>query len=112
MPHRHFQFKCKDDAERDEWISAIDYLRMRAQYEEYSSKNIPVNFNARASNNLDEKQHEDYRKEALFDFSKKLKKGTQVSTGENKKNNRGKLIGDQVSFSSEPQGPKPAEALA
>jgi hypothetical protein len=50
---------------------------MRASYDEYARKNIPLNLNYnRTSNHIEERNDEDFRKEVLFDFPKKLKKNT------------------------------------
>jgi hypothetical protein len=35
-------FCCDDIETQDKWVISIEFLRTRAVYEEYASKNIPV----------------------------------------------------------------------
>lgn len=43
-PKRDFFFSCEDEATRDKWMIAIDYLKTRAIYDAYAKKNTFVNF--------------------------------------------------------------------
>lgn len=39
---RDFFYAAKTVVQRDEWMAAIDFMRTKAMYESYATKNIPV----------------------------------------------------------------------
>lgn len=41
---RDFFFACDTDLQMEDWIITIEFLRTKAVYDAYASKNIPVKF--------------------------------------------------------------------
>lgn len=68
---------------RDKWLAAIDFLKLRAIYESYKSKNSLVNFFMGASEEVKRDGEDDQRdmNELLYDFGGKYK--TQSSMAQN-----------------------------
>lgn len=65
--------------QRDKWVISIDYLRTRAVYEEYTQKNILVQFPLKSAveENVEEVELNNMN-DLLFDFANKLKGKTVI----------------------------------
>ena len=42
---REFFFSCQNEIMRDKWMIAIDFLKTKAIYDAYTSKNRNIDFN-------------------------------------------------------------------
>ena len=45
---RDFFFACSSDYEMEDWLITIEFLRTKAVYDAYASKNIPIQFPLRS----------------------------------------------------------------
>ena len=68
----------------EQWIISIEFLRVKAVYDAYALKNIPVSFPIKLGNKERKKAESNDTSELLFDFGTKLKlaigQGSSVST--------------------------------
>lgn len=70
---RDFFFACDSDLQMEDWIITIEFLRTKAVYDAYASKNIPVQFPIKSSQ--DKKQIEEPKNlnSLIYDFSGQIK---------------------------------------
>lgn len=68
-------FCCDDIETQDKWVISIEFLRTRAVYEEYASKNIPVQFPLRSAEEEAKGDESDgnNKHNLLYDFASSLK---------------------------------------
>ena len=70
---RDFFFACDTDLQMEDWIITIEFLRTKAVYDAYASKNIPVQFPIKS--NSDNKQKDETKdfNSLIYDFGNQLK---------------------------------------
>lgn len=70
-------FGCHSELDRDRWIAAIDYLKIKSGYDVYKKRNSLINFLGRDEKDESSDNSEDagYNfDELIYDFGKKFKK--------------------------------------
>ena len=69
-------FGCETEFDRDRWIAAIDYLKIKAGYDNYRNKNALVNFYGKDDREMHESFESDPENEdiegLLYDFGKRF----------------------------------------
>lgn len=77
---REFFFSCDTEHLRDKWMIAIDFLKTKATYDVYTSKNRNVGFNIEISeeirNNDEDEQYD--REHLISNFGTQLKQKTTM----------------------------------
>ena len=78
---RDLYFSCTTEEQRDKWMIAIDYLKTRAIYDAYASKNTLVNFMNPAveEDTRDREGEERDHGDLLYEFGDQLKSNTMGS---------------------------------
>ena len=70
-------FGCESELDRDRWIAAIDYLKIKAGFDAYKKQNALVNFLGRDEKEMNNSNSSDTDNEdiegLLYDFGKKFK---------------------------------------
>ena len=71
---REFLFGCDNMLDRDDWIINLEFMRTKAVYDNYASRNIPVQFPIKISTQTSSGDHESKDLSSLlFDFGSNFK---------------------------------------
>ena len=84
---REFFFSCENEILRDKWMIAIDFLKTKAIYDAYTSKNRNIDFNIQHAEFNHDYEDNNFDKEALLnDFGRNLKQKTTMVSNKRKLN--------------------------
>ena len=65
---RDFYFACPTDYQMEDWMITIEFLRTKAVYDAYASKNLPIQFPLRSGPTKQKQEHRKDRNMLLYDF--------------------------------------------